>query len=121
LLALNTALISATAGRNLTDARRDREYWGRLVETAVGAHLVNDLDPAVEVFYWRDRGREVDFVVERGRTVTAMEVKSGGEARAMRGIEAFTDQYKPAKTQLVGADGIPIDEFLRFSAREWIA
>lgn len=54
LLALNTALISATAGLSIRDARRDPELWGRLTETTVGAHLVNTAQGSeVEVFYWR--------------------------------------------------------------------
>ncbi|MYA34325.1 MAG: DUF4143 domain-containing protein [Gemmatimonadales bacterium] len=30
-----------------------------------------------EVYYWRDRGREVDFVLRAGSVLTALEVKSG--------------------------------------------
>ncbi|MDN8740475.1 hypothetical protein Q0M07_14580, partial [Staphylococcus aureus] len=37
LQALNTALITAQMGMRL----EDRETWGRLVESAVGAHLAN--------------------------------------------------------------------------------
>ena len=41
------------------EARRDRELWGRLVESAVGAHLVNTGEvERLEVSYWRERGRE---------------------------------------------------------------
>ncbi len=38
---LNTALMSALSGMSLAEARADREFWGRLVESAVGAHLAN--------------------------------------------------------------------------------
>jgi len=121
LLVLNTALISAASGLTLEDARGDRDYWGRLVETAAGAHLVNGLETEIEVLYWRDRGREVDFVIERGRKLTAIEVKSGPDSGLLRGMAAFTERYRPVKTHLVGADGIPIDEFLSFPPRDWIA
>ena len=74
----NTALISALSGLNLPRARQDHELWGRLVESAVGAHLVNGtVGEDCEVFYWRERSREVDFVVRSGRLLTAIEVKSG--------------------------------------------
>ena len=38
---LNTALMSAMSGYSFDEARQDRSYWGRLVESAVGAHLYN--------------------------------------------------------------------------------
>jgi predicted AAA+ superfamily ATPase len=38
---LNTALMSASAHHSFEGAQQDRDYWGRLVESAVGAHLVN--------------------------------------------------------------------------------
>ena len=37
LQVLNTALMSAQSGVSLADARRNREFWGRVVESAVGA------------------------------------------------------------------------------------
>ena len=58
LVALNTALMTAPSGRPFSAAQRDGDFWGRLVETAVGAHLVNG---QVETRYWRDRNREVDL------------------------------------------------------------
>lgn len=45
LMALDTALVSATSGNTYAEARANREHWGRLVETAVGAHLVAVRDP----------------------------------------------------------------------------
>lgn len=41
LQVLNTALMTATCGYTQADARGDGEFWGRLVESAVGAHLAN--------------------------------------------------------------------------------
>lgn len=44
--------------------RADRESRGRLIESPVGAHLANAAAAGeCELFYWRDRGQEVDFVV----------------------------------------------------------
>jgi len=52
LQVLNTALMTATASHTFESARRDREYWGRLVESAVGAYLVNSVRGSkIEVFY----------------------------------------------------------------------
>jgi predicted AAA+ superfamily ATPase len=81
LQVLNTALMTAQSKRSLDEAKADREFWGRLVESAVGAHLANAAAVGeCELFYWRERNREVDFVVRAGRTLTAIEVKSGRRA-----------------------------------------
>ena len=112
LLALDTGLVSATSGRTFGEAREDRQYWGRLVETAVGAHLLASRGPREEILYWRDRGREVDFVVERGTTLTAIEVKSGRSRDGTPGLAAFDSTHGPAKKLLVGGDGTPLEAFL---------
>lgn len=117
LLALDTALVSATSGRTFEESREDREHWGRLVETAVGAHLWAQRDPRVEVLYWRDRGKEVDFVVQRGKGLTAIEVKSGPRRDDLPGLAAFEQAHGPARKLLIGGDGTPLDRFL--ASGEW--
>ncbi len=112
LMVLNTALVSATSGRTYAEARADGEHWGRLVETAVGAHLVATRDPRAEVLYWRDRGREVDFVVERGEQLVAIEVKSSRRRDGLPGMAAFEEAFGPVRKRLVGGDGTPLDAFL---------
>ncbi|MGH8245158.1 MAG: DUF4143 domain-containing protein, partial [Gammaproteobacteria bacterium] len=102
-------------------ARADREFWGRLVESAVGAHLANaSAAGACEVFYWRERSREVDFVVKVGRMLTAIEVKSGRAGDALPGIAAFTQAFRPKRALLVGSDGISIEEFLMKPVEHWV-
>ena len=121
LLALNTALVSATAGFSLGEARRDAELWGRLVETAVGAHLVNTAQESeVEVSYWRERNREVDFVLRRGRRLTAIEVTSGRRKDSLSGLGAFAAGFSPTRTLLVGGQGVMIEEFLSEPADHWL-
>jgi predicted AAA+ superfamily ATPase len=121
LQVFNTALISAQSGLTLEEARADREFWGRLVESAVGAHLANAAAAGTcEVFYWRERNREVDFVVKAGRTLTAIEVKSGRAGEFLPGIAAFVEAFKPKRTLLVGRDGIPVEEFLLQPVERWV-
>jgi predicted AAA+ superfamily ATPase len=122
LQVLDTALMSALAGRTFEEARGDRTYWGRLTESAVGAHLANAAaSGSCEVFYWRDRNREVDFVVRARRTVTAIEVKSGRPREMPAGLAAFVAELKPQRTLLVGGDGISVEEFLMRPAEHWVA
>lgn len=113
LQVLNTALLTALSGITPTEAQADREFWGRLTESAVGAHLANAAATGTcELFYWRDRNREVDFVVRAGRMLVAIEVKSGRAPATLPGLAAFADAFGPQRSLLVGGDGIPVDEFL---------
>lgn len=121
LILWNNALINATSLRSFAEARRDGSWWGRLVENAVGAHLLNELQgPQWSVTYWRDGIREVDFVVSHGNDVWAIEVKSGRSGRT-GGIEAFRKAYPKARTWLFGADGVKLEEFFSRPARSWFA
>jgi predicted AAA+ superfamily ATPase len=113
LQVLNTALMSSQSGLSLEEARADREYWGRLVESAVGAHLANAAAVGeCELFYWREGNNEVDFVVRVGRTLTAIEVKSVRTRDTQPGLTAFGEAFRTARKLLVGGDGIPVEEFL---------
>lgn len=67
LQVMNTALMTAQSDIGIEEALRDREFWGRLVESAVGAYLINcAIEQGFKVFYWRDRNQEVDFVISKG-------------------------------------------------------
>ena len=121
LQVLDTALLSALSGYTFEEARADHEFWGRLVESAVGAHLANAAASGFcELFYWRERNREVDFVVRAGRRLTAIEVKSGRATDTLPGMEAFASAFKPQRKLLVGGDGIPVDEFLCQPVAHWV-
>ena len=116
LLALNNALITATHGLE-PSAVKDERWRGRLVESAVGAHLLR----SGEVWYWRERNQEVDFVVRSGRSVVALEVKSGERHEGLHGLAAFAAQFRGVRTFLVGSDGVPIEEFLSSEPARWLA
>ena len=121
LQVLNTALMTAPSGLVLEEARRDPELWGRLVESAIGAHLANAAAVGdCEVFYWRDRNREVDYVVRTGAILTAIEVKTGRSRDTLAGMGAFAEAFRPGRKLLVGADGIPVDEFLARPVAHWV-
>jgi len=116
----NTALTSALVGDEPRKLLASPEVRGRLVESAVGAHLVNAAAVGkCRVFYWRERNLEVDFVVERAGQVIAIEVKSGRRRDGLPGVGAFLKSYPKARPLLVAADGIAIDEFLLKPVEEW--
>lgn len=122
LQVFDTALLSALSGYRFEEALADREYWGRLTESAVGAHLANAAAAGqCEVFYWRDRNREVDFVVRVGRRLIAIEVKSGRAPETLPGMQAFNEAFKPDRLLLVGGDGIAVEDFLRLPIEHWLS
>ncbi len=111
LVLWNNALINAASLRPYDRARQDTAWWGRLVENAVGAHLLNHLSKLPYwIGYWRKGNHEVDFVVTTGQTTWAIEVKSGRDKPA-GGIAAFVTHYPKAQPILIGTGGLSLDQF----------
>ena len=103
LQVLNNALMTAQSGLTLREARADPEYWGQVVESAVGTHLANAAAVGVcQLYHWREHNREVDFVTRAGHTLVAIEVKSGRSRHAQPGLGAFAVSFKPQRSLLVG-------------------
>jgi len=119
LVLWNNALVSALSPLSYRQARADGAWWGRQVENAVGAHLLNGLQgPEWNVSYWRDGDAEVDFVVARGTRIWAIEVKSGRPGRKA-GLAAFRKRYPAAKVWVLGAGGVELEAFFGQPAEEW--
>jgi len=121
LQVFNTALLTAQSGLTPAEARADTEFWGRLTESAVGAHLANAAACGLcDLFYWREGNREVDFVLRSGRVVVGIEVKSARAPVTLPGLAAFGEAFRPKRTLLVGGDGIPVKEFLSHPVTDWL-
>lgn len=118
----NTALISSLSHRSFRDALKDTEYWGRLVESSVGAYLLNNvLTHQMKLFYWRERDKEVDFILQAGEKIIAIEVKSQyRKTKRHSGTETFTQHFKTARTLLVGGMGLPLKDFLSAPFEDWL-
>jgi len=115
----NNALLTAYKGRDFVTDRTDTKAWGRWVESAVGAHLLSMADELdYNVYYWREPSRnkdendkEVDFIIDNGGEVTAIEVKSG--RRGMNaGLPDFVEAFKPKRSFVVGTGGVSLEDFL---------
>jgi len=121
LQVLNTGLMTAQRALSMEEVRKDTDYWGRLVESAVGATLINGLrGKSAQVFYWLSRSREVDFVLCRGDVLVAIEVKSGRRRASLSGMDAFSKAFEVTRKLLVGAQGIPLREFLLTPPEHWL-
>lgn len=121
LQVLNTALMTVAAGITIQEARDDREFWGRMVESAVGSYLANAaMRGECRLHYWRERNHEVDFVVQAGRRLVAIEVKSGRTPQTHAGTTAFIEAFNPQRTLLVGGDGIVLEDFFTQPVSHWL-
>jgi predicted AAA+ superfamily ATPase len=122
LQVLNTALITVQIDTGFEGAILDHEKWGRLTESAIGAHLINSAQGTdLAILYWRDRNREVDFVLKKGKELIAVEVKSGRVKTSLPGMQAFLKNYRAKKLLLVGGGGIGIEEFLGMNSEQLIS
>lgn len=112
LMVYNTALFSVQKRMTFEKAYTTPKLWGRWVENAVGAYLLNQADEYdYKVYYWRDRDDEVDFIIEYNRQCIAIEVKSGINTKN-KGLSVFRNKFHPVLSFVVGSNGIPIEEFL---------
>jgi len=120
LILWNNALINALSSRAFKEVFSDPSRWGRLVENAIGAHLCNGLSgTSYALTYWRDGDKEVDFVISRGASIWAVEVKSGRSGK-MPGMEKFRSRYSGAKPLVIGETGISLEKFFSESPEAWL-
>jgi predicted AAA+ superfamily ATPase len=114
----NNALITSQSNDTYEKAIINPELWGRLVESSVGAHLINySISERYNLYYWREGNNEVDFILEKGDKIIGLEVKSGMKADNA-GMSVFAEKFHPEKILLVGTGGIPYDEFLKINPKE---
>lgn len=118
LQVLNTAFISTFKTETLKEIRLNPTDWGQQVESAIGAHLINEsLGTALQVFYWRKGNDEVDFVLKKGDKIIGIEVKSGA-SDFHKGTATFKGKYHPHKVFLVGNGGFELKDFLLINPNE---
>jgi predicted AAA+ superfamily ATPase len=98
-----------TGRRRLLENPMDK---GHLVESAVGAYLLaRAKEESFEVYRWRERNNEVDFVIKKGERMTAIEVKSG-RVKNVGGSLVFKRLYPEAFSLIVGSTNVPPEDFL---------
>ena len=114
----NNALMSLYCEHDFATARTNHKLWGRLYESAVGAHIMNcAYTGRFKVYYWREGGDEVDFVLVKDTKVVAIEVKSNHE-KDTSGLHVFRELFHPHRSVLVGEEGIAIETFLASDLKE---
>ena len=96
----------------------DRKHWGRIFESGIGAYLVSQaFTHRFEVYYWRERNDEVDFILRKNNSLIAIEVKSNAEKNTS-GLDKFRQNFNPDKAFIVGEGGITPEEFLSMNIKK---
>ena len=114
ILVFDNGLISAMSGSNFTKTKKNKVVWGKLVENAVGANLYFMVRRyGGELFYWRERDREVDYVVKKGNLLVGIEVKSGRIDKSPAALSFFRRKYKNSKTIIISNSAEPKIEGVR--------
>ena len=110
--AQNNALLTAGQNVSFKKLRNDHKEWGRFVESAVGAHLINcSLKNKFNVYYWNQGGFKVDYIIEKGNKIIAIELKSGKDS-SNKGMSLFNEEFHPQSHYTIGTNGIPFEQFL---------
>lgn len=118
---MNTGLMTAVSNYDLGSAKKDSVFWGRLVESAVGAYLINNATQHyLDIYYWRHINQEVDFIIKQNQSLIALEVKSGLQKSSLSGLKTFSDQFNPNKVLVIGHQGITIEKFLSKKIEFWL-
>ncbi len=107
----NNALKMVYTPLSYEEAVLDRKEWGHILESAVGSFIVSEgFKHKFEIFYWRERNDEVDFVLKKKTSLVAIEVKGNAESKTS-GLEKFKDMFHPKSAFIVGEGGLGIEEF----------
>jgi uncharacterized protein len=109
----DNALLSVMSGKTLNQVQSEPELFGRYVESAIGAHLLNSGKAGgINLYYWREVDKEVDYIIESDNRFITVEVKST-VLKSSKGIYEFNKRFNPLKSIIVGQGGINWKDFLK--------
>jgi hypothetical protein len=116
----NTALLSALSDESFKTVRLSPEKWGRWVESAVGAHLLNKaMGTDYKIEYWKEGPYEVDFILSLGKKVVAIEVKSGKKRESLPGLTEIRKKHDIHRSLVIGSQGISLPEFFKMNLEDF--
>jgi uncharacterized protein len=108
----NNVLKTVYSPLNFSDALMDRKAWGHIFESGIGAYLLSEsFVHRFEVYYWRERDDEVDYILKKKSSTVAIEVKSNSE-KWTNGLSKFRQTFNPQQSLIVGDGGISAEDFL---------
>jgi len=107
----DSGLAAYLTGVESLEPTRDERLRGALFETYVAQNLAGLLDahlPDAQLAYWHEQGRhEVDFVIESGRKVFAVEVKTAARWTEddFSGLRTFVDRTPACAAAILAYNG----------------
>lgn len=107
----DSGLAAHLCGIREFDPRRDEPLRGALVETYMAQNLAAILEahaPNAQLSYWNEQGRhEVDFIIENGKRVFAIEVKSAERWNDsdLASLRAFVDRTPACEAAILAYNG----------------
>jgi uncharacterized protein len=108
----NNALLSTQLHYSFREMQTEPKLRGRIIESSIGSYLINrSLCDDFEVFYWRERNDEVDFIIEYRNRVVAVEVKSSYN-NDKKGMDAFIKNFNPHRVYSIDNKSLSWQEFL---------
>ncbi|MBN1594515.1 ATP-binding protein [candidate division FCPU426 bacterium] len=111
LLFSDSGLAAFMTGMDHLDYKKPDPLLGPLLETYIAQNLSSILDShstSANLYYWHVQGRhEVDFVVELGREIIAIEVKAASrwETKDLSGLKAFLKYTPQSKAGFLAYNG----------------
>lgn len=118
----DSGLAAHMAGVTSIEPGRDDLHRGALFETYVAQNLAALLEahvPDAQLSYWQEQGRhEVDFVIEAGRKVLAIEVKAATRwsESELSGLRAFLERTPACIAAILAYNGT---KSVRLDDRLW--
>ena len=114
----NNALKTVYTSQTFDQVILDRKLWGHIFESAIGAYIVSQsFVHRFEVFYWREKQYEVDFVLRKNGVLVAIEIKSNNEKNT-KGLDQFKQLFNPKSAFIVGDGGVSVEDFLTMDLRK---
>ncbi|MCL2100337.1 MAG: ATP-binding protein [Fibromonadales bacterium] len=111
-MVFDTSLMTYSCGASRKSFLENATARGHLTESATGAYLLSrSREEGFDVYWWRDRDKEVDFVLQKGKDIVAIEVKSG-RAKHIGGYLDFKKKYPKARGFVIGASNCSLEDFL---------
>lgn len=107
----NNALMNCYSYLTFNEAKANTELWGRVVESAVGAHFLSFQEEGFNIQYYKEGNYEVDYILQyKGKTI-ALEIKTSQQPA--EGLAIFQSKFNPLRSYLISPQGLTWQELLK--------
>ena len=106
----NQALMTTALNSNFEETYSNKKLWGRVIESAIGCHLMAYSSNEFKIYYWNESNAEVDFIIQYQQKYIALEVKIGTDK--ITGLAEFQKKFKPHKVYQLSENGLTWQKFI---------